>query len=248
MRLAMAYATTLKRGSTVVTSRDTSRAARVLKRAIMVGLNAAGVDCSDLEVATIPLTRFQVQDDDSQGGITVRLASDDPQSVVIRFFDADGIDINEATQRKIERFFYREDFRRALAGEIGDIGFPVRTVEYYTAILMEQVDVEAIRAARLKVVLDYAFGSASFVMPNVLSKLGAEVLTVNPYASTRQALSFDRWRHAGEVGELVRAAGAQLGRGARLRRRAPDPRRRHRPRALRRRGPAHLAAPGPRHE
>jgi mannose-1-phosphate guanylyltransferase/phosphomannomutase len=211
VRLAMAYATTLKRGSTVVTSRDTSRAARVLKRAIMVGLNAAGVDCSDLEVATIPLTRFQVQGDDSQGGITVRLASDDPQSVVIRFFDAEGIDINEATQRKIERSFYREDFRRALAGEIGDIGFPVRTVEHYTAILMEQVDVEAIRAARLKVVLDYSFGSASFVMPNVLSKLGAEVLTVNPYASTRQALSFDRWRHAGEVGELVRAAGAQVG-------------------------------------
>ncbi len=211
VRLAMAYATTLKRGSTVVTSRDTSRAARVLKRALMVGLNSAGVDCSDLEVATIPLTRFQVHDDNSQGGITVRLASDDPQSVVIRFFDADGIDINEATQRKIERSFYREDFRRALAGEIGDIGFPVRTVEHYTAILMEQVDVESIRAARLKVVLDYAFGSASFVMPNVLSKLGAEVLTVNPYASTRQALSFDRWRHAGEVGELVRAAGAQIG-------------------------------------
>jgi mannose-1-phosphate guanylyltransferase/phosphomannomutase len=211
VRLAMAYATTLKRGSTVVTSRDTSRAARVLKRALMVGLNSAGVDCSDLEVATIPLTRFQVHDDAIQGGITVRLAPDDPQSVIIRFFDADGIDINEATQRKIERSFYREDFRRALAGEIGDIGFPVRTVEHYTAILMEQVDVEAIRAARMKVVLDYAFGSASFVMPNVLSKLGAEVLTVNPYASTRQALSFDRWRHAGEVGELVRAAGAQIG-------------------------------------
>ncbi len=76
---------------------------------------------------------------------------------------------------------------------------------------MGQVDVEAIRSAHNKVVLDYAFGSASFVMPNVLSKLGAEVLSVNPYASTRQALNFDRWRHAGEVGELVRAAGAQLG-------------------------------------
>src|SRR5207302_2224853 len=35
VRLAMAYATTLKKGSKVVTSRDTSRAARVLKRAIM---------------------------------------------------------------------------------------------------------------------------------------------------------------------------------------------------------------------
>jgi len=49
------------------------------------------------------------------------------------------------------------------------------------------------------------------LMPNVLAKLGAEVLSINPYASTRQALSFDRWQHAGEVAELVRAAGAHLG-------------------------------------
>jgi len=211
LRLAMAYATTLKRGVTVSTSRDTSRAARVLKRAIMVGLNSAGVDCSDLEVATVPLTRFYVQGDQSQGGITVRLAPDDPESVVIRFFDERGIDISEASQRKVERIYHREDFRRALAGEIGDIGFPARTLEHYTAILFDQVDVETIRSSRMKVVLDYAYGSASFVMPNVLAKLGAEVLTVNPYASTRQSLTFDRWRHAGEVGQLVRAAGAQLG-------------------------------------
>jgi mannose-1-phosphate guanylyltransferase/phosphomannomutase len=131
--------------------------------------------------------------------------------VIIRFFDGQGIDISEGVQRKVERLFYREDFRRALAGEIGDIGFPARALEHYTAILMDQVDMDAIRGARMKVVLDYAFGSASFVMPNVLAKLGADVLTVNPYASTRQSLAFDRWKHAGEVGELVRTSGAQMG-------------------------------------
>jgi mannose-1-phosphate guanylyltransferase/phosphomannomutase len=211
VRLAMAYATTMKKGATIAASRDTSRAARVLKRAVMVGLNATGTDVSDLEVATIPLTRFHVRSEGCEGGITVRLAPDDPQSVIIRFFDADGIDINETAQRKIERLFYREEFRRALAGEIGDIGFPFRTVEAYTAVLMEQVDLEAVRASRFKVVLDYAYGASSFLMPNVLAKLGADVLSVNPYASTRQALTFDRWQHAGELAELVRAASADLG-------------------------------------
>ena len=42
------------RATTVTASRDTSRAARVLKRAIMVGCNAAGVNVEDLEVATDP--------------------------------------------------------------------------------------------------------------------------------------------------------------------------------------------------
>lgn len=211
VRLAMAYGTTMKKGSTVVASRDTSRAARVLKRAIMVGLNASGVDVADLEVATIPVTRFGVRIEGGSGGFTVRLAPDDPQSVVVRFFDAGGIDISETAQKKIERLFYREDFRRSLAGEIGDLRFPVRTAEFYTAVLMGNVDVDAVRSARFKVVLDYAYGAASFVMPNVLSKLGAEVLSVNPYASTRQSLSFDRWEHAAQVSELVRASGAHLG-------------------------------------
>ena len=62
------------------------------------------------------------------------------------------------------------------------------------------MDVEAIRGARFKVVVDYSFGSTSFVMPNVLAKLGADVLAVNPYASTGRALAFDKAAHAEEVG------------------------------------------------
>src|SRR5438309_440385 len=84
VRVAMAYATTLKRGSKVTVSRDTSRAARTLKRAVMVGLNAGGINVDDLEVAPVPVTRLQVRTERTMGGITVRLAADDPQQVVIR--------------------------------------------------------------------------------------------------------------------------------------------------------------------
>ena len=210
-RVAMAYASTLKKGSTVTTSRDASRAARAVKRAVMVGLNAAGVNVDDLELATVPVNRFQVRTARSQGGVTVRLVPGDPQSVVIRFMDANGLDIDESSQRKIERLYYREDYRRVLAAEIGDIGFPPRALEYYTAALVESVDLEAIRGARFKVVLDYAYGATSFVMPNVLSKLGADVLAVNPYASTSGALSFDLRRHSEAVAQLVKASGAHIG-------------------------------------
>ena len=211
VRVAMAYATSLKKGATVTTSRDTSRAARAIKRAIGVGLNAAGVNVDDLEVATVPVTRFQVRTIASQAGITVRLDPKDPQSVVIRFLDGNGIDITEATQRKVERLYYREDFRRAMAQEIGEIGFPARALEHYTSTLMNTVPAEQIRAFGFKVVVDYAYGTASFVMPNVLAKLGAEVLAVNPYASTGGTIGFDTVAHARRVGELVKASGAHLG-------------------------------------
>src|SRR5947207_1923255 len=78
VRLAMAYGTALKKGSVVCTSRDTSRVARALKRAIIAGLNLAGVHVVDLELSTVPVTRFQVRSERAQGGISVRLAPDDP--------------------------------------------------------------------------------------------------------------------------------------------------------------------------
>jgi mannose-1-phosphate guanylyltransferase / phosphomannomutase len=211
MRLSMAWASTLEKGSTVTASRDTSRAARVLKRAMIVGCNAAGVDVEDLEVATVPVTRFQVRSGRGLGGITVRLLEHDAQSVVIRFFDQDGIDIAEAAQRKIERLYHREEFRRALASEIGDIGYAPRALELYTAALTETVDVDAIARSSFKMVLDYSFGTASFVMPNVLAKLGAEVLVVNPYAATAAVMASDRRSAAEHVADLVRASGAHLG-------------------------------------
>jgi mannose-1-phosphate guanylyltransferase/phosphomannomutase len=210
-RVAMAFATTLKKDATVVTSRDSSRSARMLKRAMMAGINAAGVNARDLEVATMPVTRFAVSRPENDAGISIRLEEGDPQSVIIRFFDAKGADITEGAQRKIERLFVREDFRRVFPGEIGDIGFPPRHLELYSVALESVVDVERIAAAGFKVVVDYSYGAASFVMPNILAKLDADVLAVNPFASTRGVMSWDRSEHAASVASLVRASGAALG-------------------------------------
>jgi mannose-1-phosphate guanylyltransferase/phosphomannomutase len=210
-RVAMAYATTLKKGSTVSTSRDSSRSARMLKRSVMAGLNAAGINVDDLEVAPVPVTRFQVRSQRAQGGITVRLVAGDPQSVVIRFFDELGTDMTETAARKIERTFSREDFRRVFPGDIGDIGYPPRALEYYTQAIVDVTDTQLIRDHGFKVVVDYAYGSCAFVMPNVLSKLGADVLGVNPYASTPGALNFDVGVHATNVANLVRSSGAHVG-------------------------------------
>jgi len=210
-KVAMAYGTSLKKGSTVVTSRDSSRSARMLKRAMMAGLNAAGVNVLDLEVASLPVTRFLVRSPRAFGGLSVRLEHDDPQSVVVRFFDTSGADISEDAQRKIERLFDRQDYRRVLPEEIGDINFPPRALEDYTAALESTVEPQAISAHRFKLVVDYSFGATSFVMPNVLAKLGADVLAVNPYASTTGLIGLDPAAAAARVAELVKTSGAHVG-------------------------------------
>ncbi len=210
-KVALAYATSLKRDTTVVGSRDSSRSARMLKRAMMSGLNAGGVNVMDLEVASVPLTRFHCRGVAVGGAVSLRLSPDDPDAVIISFFDTDGADITEEQQRKIERLFGREDFRRVRPADIGDIDLVPRALEQYAAALEQTIDVKAVADRRFKVVVDYSYGSTSFAMPNVLSKLRAEVLAVNPFASTIGALSNDREAHVADVAALVKASGADLG-------------------------------------
>jgi mannose-1-phosphate guanylyltransferase/phosphomannomutase len=167
----------------------------------------------DLELSTVPLTRFQVRSQRAQGGISVRLAPGDPDSVEIRFMDEHGADLDEGAQRKVERLLYREDFRRAFAADIGDIVFPPRAIEFYTAALEASIDADRLRQRSFKVVLDYSFGAAAMVMPNVLAKIGATVLAVNPYATTAGATasSEDTETRVKTIGDLVRTSGSDLG-------------------------------------
>ena len=211
VRVAMAYATTMRKGSVIVTSRDSSRAARMLKRAVMTGLNAAGVDVLDLEVGSVPVTRFLARSARASGGFTVRLHPKDPDKVVVRLFDADGLDLGLDEQRKIERLFQREDTRLVLASEIGDIQFPPRALEEYKYALTSTVAPEAIRARTFKLVLDYAFGAVGTVMPTLLGRLGADVLAVNPYLSTSGRIEYDADAALERISALVVSSGAHLG-------------------------------------
>src|SRR6266571_2642032 len=58
LRVAMAFGSTLRKGSRVTLGRDASRVSRAFKRALVAGLNATGVTCADLELAPAPAVRF----------------------------------------------------------------------------------------------------------------------------------------------------------------------------------------------
>jgi len=213
VRLAMAYATTLKGGATVAVSRDASRAARTIKRALIAGLNGSGVNVQDLEVTPVPVTRFQVRATRLRGGIAVGMVPGDPQSIEIRFFDSDGLDIDESAQREIERVFSREDFRRAFPDEIGELRYPPRVLEFYQSGLLDALDIRAIRQAGIKSVVDCAFGPVALVLPGIMGKIGSETMTVNGYVDdsrpTMTAADRDQLRE--HLCELVTTSRADLG-------------------------------------
>jgi mannose-1-phosphate guanylyltransferase / phosphomannomutase len=179
VRLASAYATTLKKGAVVTTSRDVSRAARAFKRAVHSALNASAINVVDLEAQPLPVARFETARSTTGGGIALRTTPGDPQSLDIIFFDERGADLSQAAARRLERIVSRQEFRRAFPGEIAELSYPPRVVEAYAQELVRSVDLKGVREAGLKVVVDCAGGTASLVMPALLGRIGVEALTVN---------------------------------------------------------------------
>jgi mannose-1-phosphate guanylyltransferase / phosphomannomutase len=179
VRLASAYATTLKKGATVTTSRDVSRAARALKRAVHGALNASAINVLDLEAQPLPVSRFETARGECAGGIALRTTPGDPQGIDILFLDERGADLSQAAQRKLERVFSRQEFRRAFPGEIAELSYPPRVMETYSYELLRCVDMTGVREAGLKIVVDCAGGTAAVVLPGLLGRIGVDVLTVN---------------------------------------------------------------------
>jgi mannose-1-phosphate guanylyltransferase/phosphomannomutase len=179
VRLASAYATMLKKGSTVTTSRDVSRAARTLKRAVQSALNASAINVMDLEALPLPVARYETARSDYSGGIALRTTPGDSQSIDIIFLDERGAELSQSAQRRLERVFSRQEFRRAFPGEIAELSYPPRVVEWYTHELLRSVNLNGVRDADLKVVADCAGGTVSLVLPTLLGRIGVEVHTLN---------------------------------------------------------------------
>jgi mannose-1-phosphate guanylyltransferase/phosphomannomutase len=213
VRLASAYATTLKKGAVVTTSRDVSRAARALKRAVHSALNASAINVVDLEAQPLPVARFETARGECSGGIALRTTPGDPESIDIIFLDDVGADVSQADRRKIERVFSRQEYRRAFPGEIAELTYPVRVRESYAHELLRCVDVSGVSDAAMKVVVDCAGGTVSLMLPVLLGRIGVDVLTVNnrlDEASPTQSLAQTR---AGmqRLADLVASSRADFG-------------------------------------
>jgi mannose-1-phosphate guanylyltransferase/phosphomannomutase len=75
------------------------------------------------------------------------------------------------------------------------------------------MDREVVRRAGLRMVLDYAFGSASSIFPSVLGALGVEVIALNAYLDeTRISKTAEEFqRSLQQLSNIVRTLGADLG-------------------------------------
>ncbi len=196
-RLGAAYGTTLPRGSSVTINRDAHHTPRMLKRAIVAGLPSAGIHVADLHSVPLPVARIITHDSGAAGGVHTRLSPFDNRVVDIKFFDSAGLDIDTATERKIEGIFFREDYRRVYLDEIGRIGENENVAGTYVERFLRAIRPEALAAMRgFELVVDYANVNAAPFLSTILRRLETRPVELNANleenANDRTQHEFDR--------------------------------------------------------
>jgi mannose-1-phosphate guanylyltransferase/phosphomannomutase len=212
VRIAVALGTALPRGGRVVASRESPSACRMIKRALISGFASAGLTVADLRVLPAAVARHLLKSEGYDAGVHVGTSTTDPELVQIRFFEPPGIQMTSALQKEVEKNYTRGELRRSAFGAIGGIEYPARVREMYAADLVSTLDVDAIRGRQFRLVVDYGYSAASFVLPLLLGPLEVEAVSSHGFTTERTDSGRQLLREAiGQVKRLVPAVGADLG-------------------------------------
>jgi len=214
VRLAAALGTALKRGARVVASREGAAACRMIKRAMISGISSTGVHVADLRVSPAAVARHLVKSEAHDAGFHVGVSPTDPEVIRIQFFEPPGVEMSAALQKEVEKHFTRGEFRRVAAGEVGSISYPARVRETYASELLSTIDADAVRDRRFRIVVDYGFSGASYVLPLVLGPLGVEVVSAHAFTGEGPDHADGAPGLAASIGQtkrLVPVVGADLG-------------------------------------
>lgn len=180
VRLASSFGSALDPGAVVTLGRDASLSAQVSKRAMTSALLGTGINVRDLRAAHAGVVRHDVLAGKSSAGAHLR-AGEDPDDVEILFFASDATPMPESEQRGVEKVFVREEYRRAYAGDIGELIYPGRAVEQYVERLERAADRDKISSGTI--VVDFSGGVASLVASRVFSRLGINAVVMEGFAN-----------------------------------------------------------------
>ena len=175
-KLGLAYASTLKVGDKLAISSDNSVPATLLKNSLLAGVASSGVDVFDLGNTMIPVVRNVINFFALNAGIHISFEANNHNKVRINFLDSKGVNISRGVERKIENTFVTGEFRRVSATSINTTSVLENYNYFYMQNLLNTLDIDAVRARNVKVVVGKTDAFVYANIEKVLNDLKCQVV------------------------------------------------------------------------
>ena len=173
---------TWAKGGTVVLGRDGRSTGAMVRQAVLAGLTATGCRVLDADIAATPTLGVLVDHHQAAAGIQITASHNPIEWNGLKPFGPTGAVFNAEQGRELVAILESREFGYKSWDGLGAIESHDDPHQPHLERVLPLVDVERIRNAGLKVVLDCCHGAGSALGPTMLEQLGcdAQILGETP--------------------------------------------------------------------
>ena len=183
VKFASAYGTWLKQYSgkeklTVVVGRDARISGPMIHNLVVSTLIGLGIDVIDLGLSTTPTVEVAVPIEKADGGIILTASHNPKQWNALKLLNEKGEFLDGDEGMKILEIAEAEAFHFSDVDDLGEIMINDAYMDIHIdeVLNLPLVDIEAIKAAKFKVVVDGVNSSGGIIIPRLLKLMGVEVV------------------------------------------------------------------------
>lgn len=199
---------------TVVIGRDARISGKMVSSLVANTLVGLGINVIDLGLSTTPTVEVAVPIENADGGIILTASHNPKQWNALKLLNENGEFLNGEEGKKILEIAESDDF---LFAEVDDLGTYSKNTTYVEkhideVLKLELVDVDAIKKAKFKVVVDAVNSTGGIFIPALLERLGVECVKLycepnGQFPHNPEPLK----EHLTDISELVVKEKADLG-------------------------------------
>ena len=183
VKFASAYGTWLKNGNNnkkfkVVVGRDARISGPMIHNLVVNTLVGLGIDVVDLGLSTTPTVEVAVPLENADGGIILTASHNPKQWNALKLLNEKGEFLNGIEGEKILQIAEAEAFDFSDVDSLGEIteNDAYMDIHIDEVLNLSLVDIEAVKAAKFKVVVDGVNSSGGIIIPKLLELMGVEVV------------------------------------------------------------------------
>jgi len=164
----------------VVIGRDGRISGELVQRIVVSTLNALGIDVIDLGLSTTPTVEMAVVFEKADGGIILTASHNPKEWNALKLLNYKGEFISGEEGAKILEIAASDQFVFADVDNLGNYSTNHTALDQHIQMVVDYplVDIDAIKKAGFKIVLDAINSTGAFAVPQLLKALGVEDIVV----------------------------------------------------------------------